>query len=171
VNKKQLIEKAKKKARAYSKKRKDPRFLKTIGKLKKAGYIDAPQVPPTGGLVFLTDALWTAKIEPRIYEILPAILLKHPKFFAYINLPEDLSRVVRELRIGKPKTFYHEVSPELYERWIPFVAQNGRYPSVMRSFRFYKEDLLNLKKLQKETGLTQSAVLRTAIEKMLIARH
>lgn len=166
MKRKSLTKKSKKKAKDFRKLRQDPRFLKTLGKLKKAGFLDVQGILPTSGMVFLEDALWAARIEPRIYELLPAILVNQPKFFAFSKLPDDLKKIVTELKTGKPKTYYRGVAPKAYERWIPVFARNGEYPSVMKSFRLHREDIKNLEDLQSITGLSKSEILREAIRRM-----
>ncbi|TMR62383.1 hypothetical protein, partial [Streptococcus pseudopneumoniae] len=100
MDRKKLAERAKKISKRLARLRKDSRYLKTIGKLKKAGFLDVRGIPEASGQVFLDDAIWAGSIEPRIFELIPAIIVKHPKFFAYQFLPEDLAIVVTEIKRG-----------------------------------------------------------------------
>src|SRR5687768_13272417 len=100
---KKLVEKAKRKLKALQKLRKDPRYLRTIGKLRLAGFLDVRDIPEYRGQIFLNDALWAAELEPRILELLPAIVARRPKFFVFFDLPEDLKHVVKEIKRGHPE--------------------------------------------------------------------
>ena len=61
---KNLIEKARRKTKLLQKLRKDPRYLKTVGKLKREGLLDVRDVPEYRGQVFLEEAFWAAELEP-----------------------------------------------------------------------------------------------------------
>ncbi len=160
---KEFIEKAKRKLNALRKLRRDPRYLKTMGKLKQAGLLDVRDIPAYRGQVFLDEALWAAELEPRIYELLPAILARRPKFFAFFQLPEDLERVVKELKRGHPMTPYHDIAPEKYNQWTSFVGRGSRMPKVMKTFRLSQEDLEILSRLSAKTSKPQSQILRQAL--------
>lgn len=163
MNKNELIRKAKLKAKRLAQKRQDPRFVKTMGKLKRAGFIDIRNIPETRGQVFLDDALWAAKIEPRIHELLPAIIVKHPKFFTFQTLPHDLETVVQEIKRGKAKSTYQGFEAKDYERWVPSIGRQDTYPRIMKSFRLKREDITLLEKLQKKTGQSKTQIIREAI--------
>lgn len=155
--------KAKRKFKALHKLRQDPRYLKTLGKLKQAGLLDVRDIAIYRGQVFLADALWAAELEPRVYELLPAILARRPKFFTHLDLPEDLEKVVREIKRGHPVTPYQGVAPDKYAQWISFVGQRSTMPKVMKAFRFSQEDLALLDRLSVKTAKTQTQVLRQAL--------
>ena len=160
---KKTIEKARRKLEALQKLRKDPRYLRTMGKLKHAGFLDVRDIPAHRGQVFLQDALWAAELEPRIYELLPAIVARRPKFFAFFSLPEDLERVVREVRRGHPLTPYQGIAPEKYNQWTSFVAQRPALPKVMKAFRLGREDIDILKRLSKKKSVSETQILSQAL--------
>jgi hypothetical protein len=160
---KKLIEKAKRKLKALQKLRKDPRYLKTIGKLKLAGLLDVRDIPEYRGQIFLEDAIWAAELEPRIYEILPAIIARRPRFFTFFQLPGDLDRAVKEIKRGNPVTSYQGVAPEKYNQWSSFVGRKTTAPKVMKAFRLGLEDLSLLKKLSDKTSKSQTEILSEAL--------
>ena len=161
---KKLIEEARHKAKQLQKLRRDPRYLKTIGKLRREGFLDARDVPKYHGQVFLQDALWAAELEPRIYELLPAIVARRPKFFAFMSLPVELDRVVKEIKTGHPVTEYQGVAPEKYNQWVSFVGRKSTAPKVMKAFRLSQEDIGILSRLAKKESTSQTQILRRALK-------
>lgn len=166
MNREELIKRAKKKVKILAAQWADPRYLKTLGKLKSAGLIEAPNIIPYRGMVFLEDALWAAQLEPRIYELLPAIIIKKKKLFAFMNLPDDLKNVIQEIIAGSPKTPFRGVSPKEYGRWVPLIGRQGAYPSQLKSFRFRKKDLEAMQFLQDRLRVSQVEVLRMGLDQM-----
>lgn len=159
---KKLIEKAQRKVKRLQKLRQDTRYLKTIGKLRREGFLDVRDVPEYRGQVFLQDALWAAELEPRIYELLPAIIARRPTFFTFMKLPDDLDRVVKEIKAGRPVTPYQDIAPEKYNRWVSFVGGEKR-TKIMRSFRMDAEDLEILEKYSKKASVSQVEILHRAL--------
>jgi hypothetical protein len=158
-----IIEKAKRKFKKIQKLRNDPRYLKTMGKLKRAGFLDVRDMAEYRGQVFLEDALWAAELEPRIYELLPAIIARRPKFFAFLDLPEDLELVVKEIKRGLPNTPYRGVAPEKYAAWSLFVGQKSTAPKVMGAFRLAQEDMDLLRRLSEKMSKSQSKIISQAL--------
>ena len=164
MQKKELFKRAKAQAKKLASFRKDVRYLKTIGRLKYYGLIDVKDIQEYGGPVFLADALLAAQLEPRIYELLPAIMNKHPKIFRHVELPEDLATVVKEIRQGVSVTTYKGIEPKQYLRWIPFMGRKNLYPKIMRSFRLSREEIHILDQIQKETSQSHTEILRNALK-------
>lgn len=160
---KKLLEKARRRLKALQKLRKDPRYVRTIGKLKLAGLLEVRDIPEYRGQVFLDDALWAAELEPRIYELLPAIIARRPKFFAFLHLPEDLERVVKEIKRGHPVTPYQGVAPEKYNAWSSFVGRRSTAPKVMMAFRLGQEEMNILKRLAEKMSKSQTQILGEAL--------
>ena len=160
---KKLIEKAKRKTKQLQKLRRDPRYLKTIGKLKREGLLDVRDVPAYRGQIFLEDALWAAELESRIYELLPAIIARRPKFFAFLKLPEDLAAVVGELKRGRAETYYRDIAPEKYRQWDLFMTGDATTLKVMKTFRLSQKDLETLGRLSREEKKSQTQILRQAL--------
>ncbi len=160
---KKIIEKAKRKLKILQRLRKDPRYLKTMGKLKQAGFLDVRDIPEYRGQIFLEEALWAAELEPRIYELLPAIIARRPKFFAFLKLPEDLDIVVKEVKQGHPVTPYQGISPEKYSQWFLFVARRPIVPKILKAFRLDLDDLKILNRLSLKTSKSQAQILRLAL--------
>lgn len=159
-----LIQKAQNKARRLKSQRQDFRYLKTMGKLKYEGLMDVSDISVHRGQVFLSDALWAAELEPRISELLPAIIARRPSIFAFLDLPEDLYQVVREIKAGHPVTPYRGITPQKYGRWIPFVGRVKSHPKVMRSYRLSGEDIELLARLAKNKSASFAEILHQALD-------
>ena len=159
-----LIERAQKEAKRLQKLRRDPRYLRTMGKLKREKLVDVRDIPEYRGQVFLQDALWAAELEPRIFELLPTIVARRPKFFVFFELPPDLDRVVKEIQVRRPITPYQGIAAAKYARWEPLVSRNGKPVKVLRTFRLSTEDLETLDKLSKKKALSHTQILRLALE-------
>ncbi len=166
MNKKALIKRAKQKSKALKKKKKDARFIKTLGKLKKEGFIDTNEVHEFSGMVFLNDAIWASTIEPRILELLPAIIVKKPGVFSYLKLPDDLEQIVKEIKTGQLKSSFRTVPAKQIEKWIPIVGKKGSFPSIMKTFRLTREDLALLSEIQSDTGESQTTIIRRALQNL-----
>ena len=114
----------------------------------------------------LGDALWAGTVEPRIMELLPAVLVKKPSLLRLPReLPEDVVEVMHAIRHGKPAPSFRGVPPEQYLQWVTHVGRKGRSPSVLKSFRFRSDDVLRLARLRR--GLparSDTAVIRMALE-------
>lgn len=158
-----IINKAKRKAQRLKKLRSDSRYLKTVGKLKREGFLDVRDVVEYRGQVFLEDALWAAKLEPRIYELLPAIIARRPKLFVFFELPKDLEAVVKEIKKSCVKTPYQGVAPEKYSQWISLVSRKNKVAKVMKAFRLCAEDLAILDTLSQKQAKSRTEILHQAL--------
>jgi hypothetical protein len=119
--------------------------------------------------IHVADALWAGEFEPRIWELLPALLVKKPSFFVDPRaLPDDLASVVRALKRGQiPGSFRGISGPDL-ARWVPRVGRRDKLPSRLRCFRFSAEDSLCLSHLAQVLGTNESAVLRRALQELAL---
>lgn len=152
---KTLKARARTKLRAQKKRRQDPRFVRTMGKLIHMGLLTSndPLLTPYPGKIRLEDALWAGELEPRILELIPALVLKKPSTFrSAMGMPEDLLQVVRDVRNDIACTAFRGMQPQSYLRWVPHIGRKDRYPSVMKSYRWQKEDLMLLRSLEKAIG-------------------
>lgn len=161
---KDIQERARKRFKQLEAKRRDPRFVKTIGKLVHLKLLTAPGVVPYHGRVLLEDALWAGEVEPRVYEVLPAVVLKRPRAFVTTGpLPDDLKEVLNELRHQAPKTPFRGIPVESYRRWLASVGWKDKKPSLLKTFRFNDEDVKRIARLKKKTGKLEIEILRDAL--------
>jgi hypothetical protein len=123
-------------------------------------------VVPRRQPVPLDDALWAGTVEPRIMELLPAVLVKKPRLLRLPReLPEDVAEVMHAIRHGKPAPSFRGVPPEQYLPWVTEVGRKGRSPSVLKSFRFRHDDVLRLARLRQSLpARSDTEVIRMALE-------
>ncbi len=162
----ELQKKAQKQFRRLQKQRRDPRYLNVIGRLVHEGLLEGRDVTPTRTRATVDDALWAAEIEPRIHELLPAILFRHPRMLLQTRpLPDDLAQVVMELRRGRAETAFRGIPPEKYVQWVTHVGRDkAKRPAVAKTHRFSEEDLELIAKLKKRWGIGETEVLKRALK-------
>jgi hypothetical protein len=144
---------------------KDPRFLRAMGRFVHEGLLSVNRdVAPHREPLAIEDVLWAGELEPRLLELLPALIVKRPRMFTGTGaLPEDLARVVADLRRDRvPPDFRGLKGPDLH-RWLRRVGRKGKMPALLRSFRLRPEDLRLLEHLSKELGLSQTDVIRRGL--------
>jgi len=68
----------------------------------------------------LRDVMRAGKLEPRILELLPAILTLIPEAIDHqtVDIPEDLAVVLKEIANHRPVTTFRGVTPVKYMEWI-----------------------------------------------------
>jgi hypothetical protein len=148
--------------------RRDPRYRRVIGRFVAAGLLSTnDRTTPHRSAVPVADALWAGEVEPRILELLPALLIKKPAFFTdKASLPDDLARVVRALRRGEVPAEFRGIPGADLARWLPRLGRSGTMPSRLRCFRFSAEDSRLLLQLSHELCTTEVAVLRRALREL-----
>jgi hypothetical protein len=166
-----LQRRAKARYAVIAQRRAEPRYQRVLGRFVEAGLLttNEPAIVHSKA-IRVADALWAGEIEPRILELLPALLLKKPSFFQdTTGLPEDLARVVRALKRNQvPETFRGIPGADLL-RWVPRIGRKNKLPSRLRCFRFSAEDSQHLAHLARELGLNETAVLRRALRELVLA--
>jgi len=163
---KNIQKKAQRKLHKLRRWREDPRYTRVIGKLVSANLLTHTHIPSWGGPVSLEEALWAAEIEPRIGELIPAIVLKKPRLFRFTKLPEDLASLVRDIRRGKTPPDFRGTQPSLYLRWVSRIGHRGKEPSLIKTFRFSQKDIQILDKIKRRTGLSEIAIVREGLKRL-----
>ena len=145
-----LLELAKVRAKELKLQRASPRFQKVVGKLLATGLLFSNEtIKPYSGKIQLADALWAGEIEPRIYELLPALILKRPSLFKSLEkVPEDLDQVIKSIRKNQANVDFRGIPAKAYLAWIPKVVQSGKLPSLLKSFRFRHDDVALLEDIK-----------------------
>jgi len=168
MNPNDIIKKAKARAKKYEILKRDPRTQKVLGKFKHEGWLIAPHIRANHCRIFLKDALWVGElIEPRVLELLPAIIIKCPKTFYNTDLPDDLNTVIRNLKKGNLDDKFRGIPLRDCYQWIKRIGQTGKYPSVLKTYRFSKEDLELLKSLAQKRQSSEIQVIRDALRKLI----
>jgi hypothetical protein len=160
-----LQRRAKKRMAQLDRQRRDPRYQLVLGRLVGLGLLTTNQdVPRTHAAIDVNDALWAAQIEPRIAELLPALLVRRPALFVDTqDVPEDLARVVAALRRNDVPTSFRGIPGDKIYRWLGEVGRTPGPPSRLKAFRLQASDLALLERLRDELEITETAVLRRGL--------
>ncbi|SRR6266536_2551369 len=162
-------ERARRKMIGLRRRRRDPRYSRTLGRFVEAGLLASNQpVLRHHEPLRVADVLWAGEVEPRFLELLPALLVKRPSMLIDPqNLPDDLSRVVRRLRRNLvPDDFRGLPGADIY-RWLPRVGHKDKFPARLKSFRLKPEDLRLLEHLSQALGISETEVIRRSLRQLL----
>jgi hypothetical protein len=139
-----------------------------MGRFLEEGLLDTniKGIAPRRRPVPLEDALWAGTVEPRITELLPAVLVKKPTLLRLPKeLPADVAEVMHAIRHAKPAPVFRGVAPEQYLPWVTLVGRKGRSPSVLKSFRFRHNDVQRLARLRQNLpARSDTDVIRMALQ-------
>lgn len=137
-----IIDEAKVQYRKIEKSRQSPRFQKVVGRLIKAKLFQAVSgIPKYSGKLTISDCIWAGIYEPRILELLPALVIKKPSLFKDLETcPDDLEQIIKDIKNGQAKNEYHGIPAKNYIRWLPLVGHKGKEASILKSFRFSSND-------------------------------
>ncbi len=160
----ELIKLAQKKYARLKQKEEDLRYKKVIGKFVGAGIIGSNYARHYHGPVTVDDVLWASEIEPRLLEVLPAVILKKPNFLKKKNLPEDLENILYAIRRGRAKDPFRGVPVEKYMLWIDKIGHKGKTPSIIKTYRFNLDDLKTLAQLKEKYKTSEAEIIRSAIK-------
>lgn len=112
----------------------------------------------------VSDVLFSGELEPRLLELLPALVVKRPSMFVSLaNLPTDLANVVRALRRDRIPSDFRGIPGADLHRWLRRVGRNGTVPSHLKSFRFQPADQRLLEHLSKALGISETEVIRRGL--------
>jgi hypothetical protein len=174
MNKEALIKQIRKKAQEDKKKRRDRRFIDTMGFLLAKGFLRANfeiLLLPNKRLR-IDDAIWVGRnVEPRILEVLPAAVLRLSKHFDLDPLRHhELARVVDQLRRREAKGDpFCGIPYEKVKLWVEFPLRDKRVKpltqkKVIKTFRLNPAALKCLKHTAEERKCSETEVL----EKLLL---
>jgi hypothetical protein len=164
-----LRKRARRKLASIYRRRRDRRYVRTLGRFVDAGWLVTNQaVRRYKRPLRVADVLWAGETEPRFLELIPALLVKRPSMFVDPHdLPDDLSRVVRRLRRNLvPETFRGIPGPDVY-RWLPRVGRKDKLPARLKSFRLKPDDLHLLQHLSQTKGVSETEVIRRGLRALL----
>jgi len=174
MTKKDTLEKIIRAAERDRKRRRDPRYLETMGFLVAKGFLRTNQALPLlpNKRIAISDAVWAGmKVEPRILEVLPAAVLRLPRHFdleahAHGNLFHTVERLRRREECGPP---LWGMPYEKIKVWVHLRLSDGRVKDmackkVAKTFRLKPEAIEKLRRLSIEWGCTETE----AVERSLI---
>lgn len=160
-----LQARAQKKARAQTRRRADPRYRRVLGRYVAAGLLNTNEdVALNRAPMRVADVLWAGELEPRLLELLPALLVKKPALFGDADaLPEDLEAAVRALRRNQEPETFRGIDGHAIAKWLPHVGHKQKLPSQLKSFRLQQDDIELLERLQQKLGGSRTGILRRAL--------
>ncbi len=160
-----LQRRAKRRLARVAKKRRDPRYQDVLGRFVQAGVLLSNQdVALHRDRVSVADVIWAGSVEPRMLELLPALLVKRPALFVDTKaLPADLASVVQALRANRVPPAFRGIPGRAIYDWLPRVGHKNLVPSRMKSFRFTASDLQLLEELKREYEVTETELVRRAL--------
>jgi hypothetical protein len=162
---KRLQERAKRKLRSLQRRRRSERYRMLMGRLVHAGLLMSnDDLPDSRGAISIKDALWVGEVEPRVLELLPAMLLKRPALFVDpAACPDDLAAVVASLRRGQAPPAFRGIDGAAVARWLPLVGRRNKLPTRLQSFRLTPSDQQLLTQLADTLGTSKTDVIRRGL--------
>lgn len=146
--------------------RRDPRYLRAVGRFVAEGLLatNDPLVVAHDDPVVLDDVLWAGDHEPRLLELLPAVVIARPDMLATpLELPADLAAAVHALREGAEPPTFRGIPGQAYARRQRDLGR-AKAASRLKSFRFRPDDLERLRRLRRELAApSETEVLRVAL--------
>ncbi len=114
-----IIATAQKLNRILHQERKKAYFQRTMSWLGFLGLLTSNLIPPRKTKVTLEDLLKAGKLEPRVYELLPALLTELPHAIAFTSndIPTDLNHALNAMRCNRAFPDFRGVSPLQYLQW------------------------------------------------------
>lgn len=167
-----LQQRARRRLANLQRRKREPRYLRVMGRFLQAGLL----VTNTGNAdvvrnrapLHVQDVLWAGELEPRLLELLPALLVKQPSMFAKPQeLPPDLVQAVEALKRDLVPADFRGIPGGDVHRWLREVGRLGKVPSRLKSFRFKSEDQRLLTQLAEKLGLSETDVIRKALRALV----
>jgi len=162
-------------AKRDEKRRRDPRYLTTLGFLVAKGFLRTNEPVPLlpNHRIRIDDAFWAGTtLEPRILEVLPAAILRLPKHFDLDrNRHVELHAAVELLRRGETE------GPPLwnieFRKLVPWVSlplrdRRLKPPAekrIMKAFRLTPTAISRLQTFAEKLGCDATQALETALER------
>jgi hypothetical protein len=162
----ELQRKALRKQKKMTRLRRDPRYRAAIGAFVHAKLLSTnANIEPQKGPVALGDVLWAGKLEPRLLELLPAVIIKKPSLIQFDDraVPRDLDEVLDHLRRNETPPEFRGIPGAKLQEWMPRIGHKGKLPTQLKAFRFRKEDIDLLEELAIERGITETDVVRAGL--------
>lgn len=121
-----LIELAKVKANLLTKKRRSPKYRRAVEWLGFVGLLRHSEILPRESKVRLADLLFAAELEPRIRELLPALIAELGDLlpFHLKNVPQSLVDISRAKDEGRELPLFQNIPASRYSQWFnsPAIA-------------------------------------------------
>ena len=103
-----------------------PAYVKTIAWLHYLGLLRHNKIAPQRHRVELSEALEAGQLEPRVFELLPAIMVILPEALKYTkkDIPEDLAAVMQCIHDRRDASDFRGMPSEKYLHWLSSPIMN-----------------------------------------------
>lgn len=164
-----LQKRARQRMNALSRRRQDRRFVTVLGRFVREGLLVVNhEVREHDAPIRLEDVLWAGALEPRLLELLPALIVKKPGMFQdAAAMPADLALAVADLKRDREPDSFRGISGKDLHRWLRRVGRKGKAPSRLKSFRFAPEDQRLLEHLAAKLGVSETEVIRRGLRNLV----
>ncbi len=164
-----LTERAQRRLSALRRREKDPRFGRVMGRFVREGLLIVNhEVKVSDDPVSIDDVLWAGELEPRLLELLPALIVKRPSLFRDPTvLPTDLADAVTCLKRDREPVAFRGIPGADVHRWLRRVGRQGKVPSRLKSFRFSADDQRLLSHLATKLELSETEVIRRGLRALV----
>ncbi len=117
------------------------------------------------------DVLWVgAKVEPRVFEVLPAALIHFPRtFIRKAMIPAQLAEVISAIKAGKTSgPDFRGMRYRDMRKWANKATTDGRTKPlseirVNKTFRLSPKAVAALERRSKQAGLTKTRFLESLL--------
>ena len=156
---------AKRRLRSLERQTEDPRFVRVMGRFVRDGLLVVNHdVSEHAEPLRVEEVLWAGRVEPRLLELLPALIVKRPSMFVGVAaLPADLAQAVEALKRDREPQEFRGIAGKDIHRWLRRVGQKGKAPSRLKSFRFTPDDQRLLQHLVEALGLSETEIVRRGL--------
>jgi hypothetical protein len=164
-----LSERARRRLSTLRRREQDPRFSRVVGRFVREGLLIVNhEVETSDEPLSVDDVLWSGEIEPRLLELLPALIVKRPGLFLDPTaLPVDLAKTVASLKRDREPAAFRGIPGADVHRWLRRVGRQGKVPSRLKSFRFSADDQRLLAYLAEKLGLSETDVIRRGLRALV----
>ncbi len=164
-----LQARARRKLHILRSRERDPRYQAVMGRFVRDGLLVVNHpLPDNAEPLAIGDVVWAGELEPRLLELLPALIVKRPGLFTSVaQLPEDLAEVVAELRRDREPPAFRGIPGRDVHRWLTRVGRKGKVPARLKAFRFTPEDQRLLEHLAEALGVTETEVVRRGLRALV----
>jgi hypothetical protein len=160
-----LQARAKRRLAVLERRRCDSRYVRVIGRFVREGLLFTNRdVPENEHPVAVADVLFAGELEPRLLELLPALIVKRPAMFRGVKaLPQDLADAVRALRRDAEPPDFRGIPGRDVHGWVRRVGRKGKVPARLKAFRLRPEDQRLLSELSEKLDLSETDVIRRGL--------
>ena len=162
-------ERARRRLTVLRRRTRDPRFSTVMGRFTRDRLLVTNRAfKPYSNPLVVADVLWAGEVEPRLLELLPALIVKRPSMFvATTELPPDLAEAVKSLRRDQTPHDFRGIPGRDIHQWLRRVGHRGKAPSRLKSFRFKPADQRLLEHLAKALGVSETEVVRRGLRALV----